>query len=629
MSTSLLLLLDLALGGACAGAWAGATVLAARTRTRQSTPAAALVGVAMLLVLAQAGVAALLAGQAWGLVQEKLVFAVPLQLAVGIAVAVVTLPVLLGRVRPRPTVVLTALVAASASAVAGVLARVLIGYPLTAVPAIALLLLVAVTTWLTAALLRRDRRQVVGAGALAGLLVVASTGYAWLSDIASPGAIAAHAHAATSPASAEGTVSVADLRTPADAPGRLRHFDLTARQQDITSPGGREFRAQTFGAVGGPELRVEVGELVEVTLLNEDIEDGVTLHWHGYDVPNGEDGVAGATQEAVLPGESFTYRFVADEPGTYWYHTHQSSADGIRRGLFGTLVVLPVGGIEEQVDVTVPLHTFGSTVWLGASDLPEVRRVMAGPSARLRLVNTDQIPHRFLLSGAEYRVAAVDGREIAGGAPVIDRSVRVPAGGRVDLVFTVPETGVVLTTEASSAASLAIAPQDVDPSEIEVVDRGELDLLSYGERGDLQLPASMTDEEIVLDRQPRFLGGLPANAYTVNGAVFPHIENIEVTEGQVVRLTVANRNWETHPMHLHGHHVLVLSRNGVPATGAPLWLDTFDVQPGEVWQVMLVADNPGIWMDHCHNLDHADEGMMMALTYRGVTTPYDHTGISG
>ena len=66
-----------------------------------------------------------------------------------------------------------------------------------------------------------------------------------------------------------------------------------------------------------------------------------------------------------------------------------------------------------------------------------------------------------------------------------------------------------------------------------------------------------------------------------------------------------------------------------PATGSPLWLDTFDVQPGEEWVVLLVADNPGIWLDHCHNLDHAEQGMVMALTYRGVTTPFDHTHISG
>ncbi|MCW3844511.1 multicopper oxidase domain-containing protein [Micromonospora yasonensis] len=32
---------------------------------------------------------------------------------------------------------------------------------------------------------------------------------------------------------------------------------------------------------------------------------------------------------------------------------------------------------------------------------------------------------------------------------------------------------------------------------------------------------------------------------------------------------------------------------------------------------------PGIWMDHCHNLDHAAEGMVTHLVYDAVTTPYE------
>jgi len=80
---------------------------------------------------------------------------------------------------------------------------------------------------------------------------------------------------------------------------------------------------------------------------------------------------------------------------------------------------------------------------------------------------------------------------------------------------------------------------------------------------------------------------------------------------------------QTHPWHLHGHPVLILSRNGRPASGSPLWMDTFDVRPGDVWQVAFTATNPGIWMNHCHNLPHAQQGMMLRLRYDGVTTPFD------
>jgi FtsP/CotA-like multicopper oxidase with cupredoxin domain len=57
-------------------------------------------------------------------------------------------------------------------------------------------------------------------------------------------------------------------------------------------------------------------------------------------------------------------------------------------------------------------------------------------------------------------------------------------------------------------------------------------------------------------------------------------------------------------------------------TGSPLWMDTFDVRPGEVWQVAFRANNPGMWMNHCHNLGHSAQGMALHLGYAGINTPF-------
>ena len=67
--------------------------------------------------------------------------------------------------------------------------------------------------------------------------------------------------------------------------------------------------------------------------MNQDIREGVAIHWHGVDVPNREDGVPGVTQDAVRPGERYTYRFRAEQVGTFWYHSHQNAAEEVRRGL--------------------------------------------------------------------------------------------------------------------------------------------------------------------------------------------------------------------------------------------------------------------------------------------------------
>src|SRR4029453_5928228 len=71
---------------------------------------------------------------------------------------------------------------------------------------------------------------------------------------------------------------------------------LTAEKAPVRLSSGQEVNAWTFdGSAPGPELRVRRGQLVQVPLMNKAIGDGVTIHWHGLDVPNAEDGVAGET----------------------------------------------------------------------------------------------------------------------------------------------------------------------------------------------------------------------------------------------------------------------------------------------------------------------------------------------
>jgi FtsP/CotA-like multicopper oxidase with cupredoxin domain len=94
-------------------------------------------------------------------------------------------------------------------------------------------------------------------------------------------------------------------------------------------------------------------------------------------------------------------------------------------------------------------------------------------------------------------------------------------------------------------------------------------------------------------------------------------------------MTISNSSGQVHPMHLHGHHAVVLSRNGVAATGSPWWFDSLDVGDGDTYVIAFVADNPGIWVDHCHNLKHASDGLIAHLAYTDVSTPYRVGGKAG
>lgn len=453
----------------------------------------------------------------------------------------------------------------------------------------------------------------------------------------SPVSLAGHGHAAggvvqAAAAGAPSVRSVTELAGPRDATPDVR-FTLTARQQTLRLRSGATVEAWSFnGQIPGPELRVRQGDLVEVELVNQDIAAGVSIHWHGVNVPNAEDGVAGVTQDAVRPGGRHIYRFVATDEGTRWYHSHQQSSEQVRRGLFGALIVEPREPTSEQsadLELTITAHGWptadGVVEALGVDDTLVRQAIPAGREVRLRLLNADDRIRSFALNGAPFRVIALDGNPIHEPAELRDVAVAIPGGGRADLLFTMPDGPVRLGQLERPWLGYAFSSDGEDePPPLRAEQR--FDPLAYGSPVPTPFgPASAFDRSflMVFDNTLGFYDGRFGTLRTINGAVHPNTPAQMVREGELIRLVLVNRSHVDHPMHLHGHHVLVLSRNGEPTRGSPLWLDTVSVLPGETWEVAFRADNPGIWMDHCHNLEHVATGMMMHLAYEGVTTPFE------
>jgi FtsP/CotA-like multicopper oxidase with cupredoxin domain len=417
--------------------------------------------------------------------------------------------------------------------------------------------------------------------------------------------------------------SLVALRGPvADEPDVA--FTLQARQGPLELATGEQLEGYTLnGTSPGPELRATQGDLIEVTLHNVDVEAGTTLHWHGVDLPNAEDGVAGVTQDAVRPGERYVYRFVAEDAGTYWYHSHQVSHEQVRAGLFGVLVVDPLPAITQDQDATAAVHSYSGRRTINGRTGVSRLTAESGSTVRLRLVNTDNGRLRTWVTGGAYRVLAVDARDLNEPELVQEKQIVVPAGGRADLELTVPTDGSALRVDIGGGTALVVGPVGV-----EVDERPEpelvVDLLGYGTPAPLGFDPSQADREFDYDigRRPGFLDGRPGLWWTVNGELLPDVPMYMVEEGDVVRMTIRNDSGDVHPMHLHGHHAVVLSRNGEAASGSPWRVDSLDVLDGEEYEIAFVADNPGVWMDHCHNLEHAAEGLMAHLAYAGVTTPY-------
>jgi FtsP/CotA-like multicopper oxidase with cupredoxin domain len=418
--------------------------------------------------------------------------------------------------------------------------------------------------------------------------------------------------------------SLVTLREPA-GPADVR-FQLVAQTAEIRLPSGRTVRALTFnGTVPGPELRVHEGELVEVTLSNRDIREGVSIHWHGVDLPNAADGVSGVTQDRVLPGGSYVYRFRVRVAGTYWYHSHQQSADEVERGLYGALVVLPPAP-AGKVDLVAIAHTLGGVQLLGNSDREERRRTAPGRSVRLRLVNSADTVRRFGLAGTGFRVVAIDARDKPGGGLLEDAAVAVPAGGRYDLAFTMPEHPVRLAVRGQKVG-LVLDPGHGSAPDVAFGD--DLDLATYGSPA-ATVPAHF-DRHFAVNIGRRlgfFEGGLRLNwQWTINGKAFPKMPMYMVRARETVEFSFSNQSHAAHPMHLHGHHMLVFARDGRRIT--PWWSDTLELDPGDRYDVAVFAKNPGIWMFHCHNLPHAAHGLVTHVAYEGVTTPFRMGSSSG
>ncbi len=103
-------------------------------------------------------------------------------------------------------------------------------------------------------------------------------------------------------------------------------------------------------------------------------------------------------------------------------------------------------------------------------------------------------------------------------------------------------------------------------------------------------------------------GSMAGYRWTLNGKSFPDTAPLEVRQGQRVRLRFTNQTMMFHPMHVHGH-TFALTAGGARK-------DTVIVRPMQLLEVDIQADNPGQWATHCHNIYHAEAGMMTTLSYR-------------
>jgi multicopper oxidase len=507
---------------------------------------------------------------------------------------------------------------------------------------------------------RRRRRPLTLVALLAAVLLVvwAVAARPWQDDAPASGALQ--------------TVSVQDDAVVAAEAARrgpnaaVRDVTLTAAPTTLAL-GDRTVETWAFGGtVPGPELRLTAGEVLRARVVN-DLPEPLTVHWHGIALRADMDGVPDVTQEAIAPGASFTYEFTVPDPGTYFYHSH--SGVQLDRGLYGALVVADPAEPGPAADVDVPVLlddwldgtgtdpdrvlddlTGGDAaqgMGMAGHDMsgmemgepspdaplgtdtgdvayplllangrpataPQEVAVAPGARVRLRLVNAGaDTPFRVAVAGSALTVVATDGFPVQ---PFETDTLIIAMGERYDVLVTAPASGavpVVAVPEGRQGQALVVLRAGPGPAPDPLAAPAELTgrLLSLA---DLRPAAAVQLAARPPDRTYRveLTGDMAAYDWRIK-APAPDGTTLPVREGERIRLEIRNTSMMWHPVHLHGHTFQVVGEDGAPGPRK----DTVIVPANGSVTVELDADNPGQWALHCHNIYHAEAGMVTVLSY--------------
>ncbi|MCC7536285.1 MAG: multicopper oxidase family protein [Deltaproteobacteria bacterium] len=386
------------------------------------------------------------------------------------------------------------------------------------------------------------------------------------------------------------------------------------------------------GQFPGPLLTAKVGDEIIVHFTNE-MTQSTTIHWHGLRISDQMDGNP-RIQDPVPGGGTFTYRFVAPEAGSFWYHPHVDANRQVEGGLYAPIVIRdhhdPAYDLERSImldDILVDPDRQDFVPFL--SSHPEVMHGRHGnilltngrPSERVRseatqgqverwrLVNPANARTQELsLRGASFRVIGTDGGLLRD--PYVTERLVISPGQRFDLEVSYDGPGpvelishVLALDENDEVVTLEVPVFAVDVTASDAVPR----TVPWPELPGLPEREVGNEVELVLDAVSDPATGI---RWMINGEAHRHEPLFTFAEGETVRMRIVNRLGPEHPFHLHGQFFAIVGADGALLPGLR---DTVLVPGLETVEIVAYLDNPGHWMAHCHILEHAELGMMTEI----------------
>ncbi|TAQ83091.1 hypothetical protein B7494_g8585 [Chlorociboria aeruginascens] len=463
------------------------------------------------------------------------------------------------------------------------------------------------------------------------------------------------------------------------------------------------FERPTIGINGAwplPVMRATVGDRVVVNVDNQLGNQTTTLHFHGLFM-NGTtemDGPSQVSQCGIPSGSQFVYNFTVDQPGTYWYHSHDKGQypDGLRAPFIITDPDSPYKGqYDEEIDISVsdwyhdemqvliPQFIYKGNP-TGAEPVPQAAllndtqnltvSVQPGKTYFFRMVNIGAFAGQYIwFEGHNMTIVEVDGVYTD---PAEAEMIYLGAAQRCSFFITTKnDTSTNYAFVASMDTSLFdIIPDDLnwnstgwlvydeseplpDPAFVDELNEfDDFTLVPYDKQPLLPEPGQTITLDVIMDvlgnGQPYYTTPKVPTLYSVlstgddatNPVVYGEFSHSFVLDkDQIVEIVVNNLDTGKHPFHLHGHNFQAIARS-VENAGVfdvtnssqinypvyPMRRDTFVLYPEGHIVLRFQANNPGVWLFHCHIEWHVDQGLIATMVeaplelQQTLTIPQNH-----
>jgi FtsP/CotA-like multicopper oxidase with cupredoxin domain len=403
-------------------------------------------------------------------------------------------------------------------------------------------------------------------------------------------------------------------------------FEIVVEKGKTSFIDGKE--ADTLGYNGtylGPVIRLRRGEKVEMNVANE-LPEATTVHWHGL-IVDGEDD--GGPHHGIQPGERWAPVFTVDQSAaTLWYHPHLmgNTSDQVYFGLAGLIYIddevsdslgLPAEYGVDDIPLIVQDRSFNSD---GSLDyrvnmmgvIPGDTLLVNGGIGPFYEVTTERLRMRILngSNSENFTFALSDGSSF---------HMIASDGGLLEQAYETDE----VTLAPGERAEIVADFKGKGGKTLQLVS-GNRNVLELRIGSDLKVNGAVPERLVKIDEQ-EVQTGLNVRHFelqsmgisgTINGKSFDMDridEELRLNESEVwvIRNPVGMMQSGGHPFHVHGVQFRIISRDGrEPGPEESGYKDTVFVNAGEEVRILIRFRKIGVFMYHCHILEHEDNGMM-------------------